>query len=126
VRSGFEAVVVPFGFRTSVQPHRWDDDLVVIGALKEAILEAGVAAVGFVLDVVDLAGRSGLVAAAGPPAPPVAQDDRVADAGRNGLGVPDVQGQARPGQLGSQLPSPQERGSPPGPDSRSAAFPMMA
>jgi hypothetical protein len=74
-----------------------------------------------------LAGFGGLVAAAGPAAAPVPQDDRVADPGRDGRGVSDVQRQAGPGQPGPQLPGPQERRQPArGPDSRSAALPMMA
>jgi hypothetical protein len=59
-----------------------DDDLVVEAAQEDAVPEAGGPAVGFVLDVVDLTGRGGLAAAAGPAAAPVAQDDRVADRGR--------------------------------------------
>ena len=64
-----------------------DDDLVVEEAQEDAVFGAGLAAVGLVPDVVDLAGRGGLAAPADPPAPPVAQDDRVADPGRDGLGV---------------------------------------
>ena len=64
------------------------------------------AAVGFVLDVVDLAGRRGLVTSVRPPAPLIAQDDRVADRGRDGVGVADVQRQGRPGQPGPELPGP--------------------
>src|SRR3984957_1471063 len=70
-----------------------DHDLVVVAAEQDAVLEAGVAAVGFVRDVVHLARGSGLVAAAGPPAALIAQDDRVADAGRDGAGGADVQRQ---------------------------------
>src|SRR5579859_2017574 len=87
-----------------------DHDLVVIAAEQDAVFEAGVAAVGFVLDVVDLARGGGLVAAARPAAALIAQDDRVADAGRDGAGVADVQWQARAGQPGAQLPGPQEAG----------------
>jgi hypothetical protein len=50
------------------------------------------------------------VAAARPAAPPVPQDDRVADPGRNGLAEPDVQGKARAGQPGAELLSAQEAG----------------
>ena len=64
----------------------------------------------YVLDVMHLAGGRGLVAAAGPPAPPVPQDDGVADARRDGLAEPDVQRQAGPGQPGAELPGPQEAG----------------
>ena len=87
-----------------------NDHLVVEGAEQDAVAEAGVAAVGFVLDVVDLAGGGGLVAAAGPAAVPVAQDDRVADGGGDGVGVADVQRQAGPGQAGAELVGPQEGG----------------
>jgi hypothetical protein len=86
-----------------------DHDLVMIRTQKDTVIETGGAAVGEVLDVVHLAGRGGLMAAAGPAAAPVAQDDRVADARRDSLAEPDVQGQARPGQPGTQLPGPQER-----------------
>ena len=68
------------------------------------------AAVGLVPDVVDLARRRGLMTAAGPPAPLIPQDHRVADPGRDRAGVPDVERQARPGQPGAQLPGPQETG----------------
>src|SRR6476660_1635231 len=50
--------------------------------------------------VVDLAGCRGLRAAAGPLAVLVAEPDRVADGGRDGLAVADVQGQA--GAAGAQ------------------------
>jgi hypothetical protein len=50
----------------------------------------------------------------------------VADPGWDGLGVPDVQWQARPADAGAELPAAQEGREPPGPDSRSTAFPMMA
>jgi len=72
-----------------------DDDLVMIRAEKHAIFEAGVAAVGFVFDVVDLAGGGGLGAAAGPFAVPAAEPDRVPDPGRDGVAVADVQRQRR-------------------------------
>jgi hypothetical protein len=58
-----------------------DRDLVVEEAQQDAGPDAGRAAVGLVPDMVNLARRGGLVAAAGPPAVPVAQDDGVADAG---------------------------------------------
>ena len=76
-----------------------DDDLVVERAEQNAVLDGRVAAVGFVAGVVDL-GPGGLVAPAGPLAVPVPQDDRVADPGRDRLGVADVQRQARPAQRG--------------------------
>ena len=42
----------------------------------------------------------------------VAQDDRVADRGRDGLAVPDVQRQARPAKPRAELPAAQERRQP--------------
>jgi hypothetical protein len=86
--------------------------LMVEAAQQHAVFEAGGAAVGLVLDVVDLAGGGGLVAAAGPAAVPVAQDDGVPDPGRDRGAVPDVQRQARPAQPRPELPPPQERGQP--------------
>jgi len=73
-------------------------------AQEHAVFDAGLAAVLLVPDVVDLARRGGLVAAAGPLAVLIPQDDGVADARRDGLGVADVQRQARPGEAGSELP----------------------
>src|SRR4029450_9351919 len=73
-----------------------DDDQVMEPAQQDTVRGAGLAAVLLVLDVVDLADGGGLVTA-GEPAVPVAQDDRVADPGRDGLGVADVQRKARPG-----------------------------
>ena len=64
-----------------------DDNLVVEPAKLNTISSAGLAAVGLVLDVVDLACRAGLDAAASPPTVAVAQGDGVADPGRDGLGV---------------------------------------
>ena len=87
-----------------------DDDLVVVEAQEHAVFGGGRAAVGLVLEVVHLARRGGLVAAAGPLAVLVPQDDRVADPGRNGLGVADVQRQARAAQPDAQLPAAQEAG----------------
>ena len=89
-----------------------DDDLVVERTQQHAVLHRGLAAVGLVLRVVHLAGPGGLGAAAGPLAVPVPQQHRVADARRDGLGVPDVQRQARPGQADAELPAPQERREP--------------
>jgi len=62
--------------------------------------------------MVHLARGGGLVAPARPLAVPVAQEHGVADPGRDGLGVPDVQRQARAGQAGAELPPAQERGQP--------------
>ena len=58
-----------------------------------------------VLDMVHVARGRGLVAAAGEPAVPVPQGHRVADPGRDRLGVPDVQRQARPAQPRAELPA---------------------
>ena len=62
--------------------------------------------------VVDLAGRRGLVAAAGEPAVLVPQDDRPADRGRDVAADPDVQGEAGAGEAGAELPAAQEPGQP--------------
>ena len=85
-----------------------DHDLVVEPAKKHAVFDASRAAVGLVLGVVDLARLGGLVAPPGPLAVPVAQGDRVADPGRNRLGVPDVQGQAGAVEAGAELAAAQE------------------
>jgi hypothetical protein len=74
----------------------------------------GDAAAALVPQVVDLAGRGGLVAAAGPLAELVPQLDRVADRGRDVVAVPDIQGQARAGQAGAELLAAQEAGQPAG------------
>jgi hypothetical protein len=84
--------------------------LVVEGAQQHAVGQAGRPAVSQVPDVVDLAGGRGLGAAAGPAAAPVPQHDRVADAGRDGLAVADIQRQAWPGQPGPELLLAQETG----------------
>jgi hypothetical protein len=84
-----------------------DHDLVVEEAQEHAVFDAGLAAVGLVPDVVHLARGGGLVAPPGPLAVLVPQDDRVADPGRDGLAVADVQRQARPGQPGAELPAAQ-------------------
>src|SRR5208282_6518877 len=89
-------------------------DLMVEPTKQDAVLDAGLAAVLLVLDVVDLAGTGGLVAPAGPLAVAIPQDDRVADPGRDGLGVADVQRQARATQPGAELPAAQERRQPAG------------
>ena len=92
-----------------------DDDLMMKPAQQHAVLDAGGAAVFLVPDVVDFAGAGGLVAFSGPLAVLVSEGDGVADPGRDGLGKPDVQRQARPAQPGAELPAPQEDASPPGP-----------
>jgi hypothetical protein len=66
-----------------------DDHLVMEKTKKNAVLDAGGAAVGLVPDVVDLAGAGGLGAAAGPPAVLVAQGDGVPDGGGDGVAVAD-------------------------------------
>ena len=64
--------------------------------------------------MVHFACRGGLVAAAGPLAVLVAEDDGVADPGRDGLGVADVQRQAGAAEPGAELPAAQERRQPAG------------
>src|SRR5260370_30616012 len=56
-----------------------DDDLVVEGAEQDAVLGRGLAAVGLVPGVVDLAGAGGLGAAAGPLAVPLPPPHRRPD-----------------------------------------------
>src|SRR5580698_9603946 len=86
---------------------------VVKTAQEQAVVDAGLAAVGLADDVVDVAGASGLAAAAGPFAvAPGAQQDGLPDPGRDGLGVSDVEGEAGAGEPGAQQPGPQRRGEP--------------
>src|ERR1035441_105138 len=89
-----------------------DDDMVVEPAVQSAVVDAGLAAVGLVGDVVDLAAGRGLVAAAGEPAVLVPLDHHAADRGRDVPADPDVQRQARPGQPGTELLAAQEAGQP--------------
>src|SRR5579859_1131303 len=90
-----------------------DDDLVVEEAQKNAVFDAGGAAVGLVADVVDLAGGGGLGAPAGPLAVLVPQGDGVPDGGRDGVAVADVERQAGPVQpAGAELLAAQEAGQP--------------
>ena len=112
VLSLFQAVVVPSGFRTRVQPHRWITIWWWNQHSSTQSLTRGRAAVGLVLGVVDLARLGGLVAPPGPLAVPVPQGDRVADPGRDRLGVPDVQRQARAAQADAELAAAQEAGQP--------------
>ena len=70
--------------------------------------------------------RGGLVAASRPPAVLVAQGDGVADPGRDGLGVADVQRQAGAAEAGAEFQAAQERGQPTQTESKSTALPMMA
>src|ERR1700750_1542883 len=105
-------VLVPRGRRpVAVQDQapvpRVDDDQVMEPAQQDTARGAVLAAVLLVLDVVDLADGGGLVTA-GEPAVLVALDNRVADPGRDGLGVADVQRQARPGQAGAELAAAEE------------------
>src|SRR5689334_5663654 len=87
-----------------------DHDLVVVCAQEHAADQAGLAAVGFVRGVVDLAGAGGLVTAAGPLAVPAAEPGGMADPGRDGPGVPDVQGQAGAAEATAELAAAQEAG----------------
>jgi hypothetical protein len=89
-------------------------DLVMEPAQQHAVLDGRGAAVGLVPGVVHLARLGGLVAPPGPLAVLVAQHHRVADPRRDGLGVADVQRQARPAQPHPELPAAQERGEPAG------------
>jgi hypothetical protein len=79
-------------------------------AQKHAISDAGLAALGLVSDVVDLTCRRRLVTPPGPLTVVVPEDDRVADRGRDGLGVADIKRQARPAQPGAELTAAQEGG----------------
>src|SRR5579859_6680332 len=91
-------------------------------AQKDAFLDAGRAAVGLVADVVHLTCGGGLGAAAGPLAVLVAQDHRGADPGRDGVGVADVERQARPRQPGTELLPAQEAGQAAGPGDQVHGF----
>jgi sugar phosphate isomerase/epimerase len=91
-----------------------DGDVMVEETVERAPVHAGLATVGQVSHMVDLAGRGRLVAAAGPPAMLVPQDHRAADRGGDLGAVPDVQRQAGPGQAGAELPGAQEAGQPAG------------
>src|SRR5580700_5929513 len=71
-----------------------DADVVVELAQQHAVGDGGFAAVFLVLQVVDVAPGGG-PAAAGPGAAAVAEEDGAADAGRDGIGVADVQRQRR-------------------------------
>ena len=108
VLSLFRAVVVPSGFRTRVQPCWWITTWWWKKHSKHAVPGGRLAAVLLVLDVVHVARRRGLVAAAGPPALAVPQGHRVTDPGRDRLGIPDIQRQARPAQPHAELPAAQE------------------
>ena len=64
-----------------------DADVMVILTQKHAVSDAGLAAVPFVLDVVNIALGGAAVAAAGPGAAFVAGDDGLADGVGDGVGV---------------------------------------
>src|SRR5205807_6355182 len=89
-----------------------DRNLVVEKTQQDTILGAGLAAVLLVLDVVHVTRRRGLVAPGGPPALTIPQDHRVADRGRDRLGVPDIQRQAGAAEADAELPAAQEAGQP--------------
>src|SRR5690348_6300639 len=91
-----------------------DHDLVVVPAQEDAAFDAGLAAVGFVAGVVDLARSRGLPAAAGPFAVLTAEADRVADTRRDGLAVADVQRQAGAAEPRVELLTAEERRDPAG------------
>src|SRR6185437_9704718 len=91
-----------------------DHHLVVVPAQEDAVSDAGLAAVGFVAGVVDLACSRGLPAAAGPFAVLTAEADRVADTRRDGLAVADVQRQAGAAEPGVELLTAEERRDPAG------------
>jgi len=90
-----------------------DADVMVILAEQDAVLDAGRSAVFLVLDVVDAAASGALVAAAGPGALLIAEDDGAPDRLGDVVGVADVDGDAlavdRRGALGGEVP-----GDPPG------------
>ena len=85
---------MPSGCRTSRQPQAVDAHVVVELAQQHAVADGSLPAVGLVLQVVHVAPGGG------PPAPrpgaaAVAELDGAADAGRDGVGVADVQRQRR-------------------------------
>src|SRR5580704_2006325 len=82
------------------------DDVVVPPAVVLEVGEAGVAAVGAVGDVVGLAGRGGLVAAAGELACLVPQGDQAPQVEGDVVGLADVEGEGGAGQgLAEQVPA---------------------
>src|SRR5689334_9973063 len=85
-----------------------DLHLVVEPAEQRAVPDGGLAAVGLMGQVVDLAPGGGLVAAAGEPAVLVPLDHRPADRGRDVGADADVQGQAAAAQPGAELAAAQE------------------
>src|SRR5580693_9982576 len=89
-----------------------DRYMMVEETVQGAAVDAGLPAVGQVGHMVHFTGCGGLVAAAGPAAMLVAQDDRAADRGGDLGAAADVQRQAGPGQAGAELPGAQEDGQP--------------
>src|SRR3984885_12799462 len=86
----------------------------VILTEHDAISDAGLAAVLFVLDVVDVAMGGAAVAAAGPGAAFVAGDDGLADGVGDGVGVPEVEARAFPVEGGAEEAAAQGGGARPG------------
>src|SRR5262245_25858883 len=80
-----------------------DADLVVVFTEQDEVGQAGLAAVGAVDDVVDLASGRRFVAAAGPGAVPVAEDDQAAQVVGDARDLAGVQGQARRVVGGAEL-----------------------
>src|SRR5712691_1792345 len=97
----------------------------VVPAKKDAVLQAGLAALGLVLDVVHFTRRSGLVTASCPSAVLIPKDDGVADPGRDGLGVLDIQRKPGPPSRAPSCRRRKNEARPPGPDRRSTAWPMI-
>ena len=89
-----------------------DADLVVVLAEQDQVRQAGLAAVGAVHDVVDLASRRGLVATAGPCTVPVAEDDQAAEVIRDALDLADVQGEGLAVERDAKLAGAQVGGQP--------------
>src|SRR5215472_16896582 len=90
-----EGLCAAIGVEDEFPAEAVDADLVVILAQQDEVSQAGLAALGPGDDVVDLAGGGGHVAATGPAAVPVAENDGAADVVGDVLGVGDVQRQAR-------------------------------
>ena len=84
------------------------------GAQQHAVCGAGHVAVGLVLGVVHLARRGAGWSQPQPTGSAYRADHRIADPGRDRLGVPDIQRQARPAQPGAGLQAAQERREPAG------------
>src|ERR1700733_9601012 len=91
-----------------------DADVMVILAEHDAVGAAGLPAVLFVFDVVDVAVGGAAVAAAGPGAALVAGDDGLADGVGDGVGVADVEDRAFPVEGGVEEAAAQRGGERPG------------